>query len=376
MDGRPVFVLFGPTASGKTELLSELFLEKAGGRADIAAEVISADSMQVYRGMDIGTAKPSPELRRLLPHHLIDIRDPGEQFNVGDFVRLADSACEDIHSRGKLPVVSGGTGFYLKNFILGLSAAPPSDPALRAALKKELAEKGPEALRKELAEQDGESAVRIHLNDTYRLLRALEVTRQSGRPFSSFALHGAEQPPREPVYNREDPHDRTDPHGRENSGPIPRSRYRFLVVELFRPREELYGRIEERCREMFRFGLADEVAELFRKGFSPDDPGMRAIGYREFFVEDTSRAAGKTCVPLGRERKVVDCTSPPSAACAWRLSEDHDGVRNLVARNSRRYAKRQITFFASIPNVVKVSSEEASGRILDLLSALVHTRTS
>jgi tRNA dimethylallyltransferase len=315
MEGRPVFVLFGPTASGKTELLSRLFLN---------AEVISADSMQVYRGMDIGTAKPSPELRRRLPHHLIDIRDPDEQFNAGDFVRLADRACRDIHSRGKLPVVSGGTGFYLKNFIMGLSGAPPSDPALREVLKKELAEKGPEALMAELAERDGKSAARIHINDTYRLLRALEVLRLSGRPLSSFALHGAEQFPR----------------------------YRFLVAELSRPREELYGRIEERCREMFRLGLAGEVAGLFRKGYTPEDPGMRAIGYREFFAEDPSSAAGKP----------------------WKLLEDHDGVRNLVARNSRRYAKRQITFFASIPNVVRVFPE--SDRILDLLSALVHTQTS
>jgi tRNA dimethylallyltransferase len=339
MEGRPVFVLFGPTASGKTELLSKLFFEK--GR-DIAVEVVSADSMQVYRSMDIGTAKPSPELRRRFPHHLIDIRDPGEQFNVGEFVRLADRACRDICSRGKLPVVSGGTGFYLKNFILGLSAAPPSDPAFRDALKKELAEKGPEALMAELAEKDGESAARIHINDSYRLLRALEVLRQSGRPLSSFALHKAEYIPQE------------CPAGREDSGPIPRGRYRFLVVELFRPREELYSRIEERCREMFRLGLAGEVAGLFHKGYSPEDPGMRAIGYREFFVKDPSFAAGKK----------------------WRLSEDLEGVRDLVIRNSRRYAKRQITFFASIPNVVKVSPEGASGRILDLLSALVHTRTS
>jgi tRNA dimethylallyltransferase len=346
MESRPVFVLFGPTASGKTELLSRLFLEK--GRED--AEVVSADSMQVYRGMDIGTAKPSLELRRRFPHHLVDIRDPDKQFNVGDFVRLADRACADIYSRGKLPVVSGGTGFYLKNFILGLSGAPPSDPAVREALKKELAEKGAETLMAELAEQDGESAARIHVNDTYRLLRALEVLRLSGRPLSSFAIHGAERSPQEPAYNGE-------VQGRDDSGDIPRSRYRFLVVELFRPREELYGRIERRCEEMFRLGLADEVAGLFRNGYTPKDPGMRAIGYREFFVEE----------PCVKE--------PGAAGKTWRLSEDLDGVRRLVIRDSRRYAKRQITFFASIPNVIRVSPERACDRILDLLSALVHTQT-
>ncbi|MDR0402880.1 MAG: tRNA (adenosine(37)-N6)-dimethylallyltransferase MiaA [Treponema sp.] len=322
MEGRPVFVLFGPTASGKTELLSGLFSER--GRKTPSVEIVSADSMQVYRGMDIGTAKPSLELRRRFPHHLIDIRNPGEQFNAGDFVRLAGQACADIHSRGKLPVVSGGTGFYLKNFILGLSGAPPSDPAVRDALKKELAEKGAEALMEELAEKDGESAARIHVNDIYRLLRALEVLRLSGRPLSSFALHGTPPP------------------------------CRFLVVELSRPREELYGRIEKRCAEMFRLGLADEVEGLFRKGYTPEDPGMRAIGYREFFVGD----------------------QPPSAEKTWRLSGDIDGVMELVIRDSRRYAKRQLTFFASIPKVVKVPPEGAFDRILDLLSALLHTQQS
>jgi tRNA dimethylallyltransferase len=339
---RPVFVLLGPTASGKTELLSRLFPEKAAGRktVGIEAEVISADSMQVYRGMDIGTAKPSPDLLRRFPHHLIDIRDPGEQFNAGDFVRLADRASADIFSRGKLPVVSGGTGFYLKNFILGPSEAPPSDPVLRAALKKELAEKGPETLMAELAEKDGESAARIHINDSYRLLRALEVARLGGPPLSSFAVHGAEPP-------RNAEHSGNGEHSRNGE---PRTRYRFLIVELSRPREELYGRIESRCEEMFRLGLAAEVAGLFRKGYTPEDPGMRAIGYREFFVEEP-------------ERK-------------WRLSRDTDGVKALVIRNSRRYAKRQITFFASLPGVIRISPEEAFDRILDLLPALVHTQQS
>jgi tRNA dimethylallyltransferase len=310
-------VLFGPTASGKTELLSRLFRESAG------AEVVSADSMQVYRGMDIGTAKPSPRLREEFPHHLIDIRDPGEQFTAGDFVRLADAACADIARRGKLPVVSGGTGFYLKNFIFGLGEAPPSDQAVRDGLKSDLAEKGSGALMDELSRRDGESAARIHVNDTYRLLRALEVVRLTGRPLSSFAVHG---------------------------GPSAfRDCYRFLVVELSRPREELYRHIEERCGEMFRQGLAGEVQGLFGKGYTPEDPGMRAIGYREFFVQDGEGAK-------------------------WRLSEDLDGVRKLAARNSRRYAKRQMTFFASIPAVVKAAPEAAFDRILDLLPGLVHTR--
>jgi len=290
----PVLILFGPTASGKTGILLELF----GGEAS-QAEVISADSMQVYRGMDIGTAKPSAQERAALPHHLIDIRDPSQQFNAGDFVRLADEACLQIAGRGKLPVVSGGTGFYLKNFIMGLSEAPPCDAQIRAALKQELNEKGAAALMKELAACDPISAQRIHINDEYRLMRALEVFRSCNRPLSSFEVNVKEK--------------------REN--------FRFIIIGLSRPREELYRRINERCAQMFDRGLAQEVRSLYEAGFTPNDPGLRAIGYREFFVEDTEEPHN------------------------WRLSSDIDGVQALVAQNSRRYAKRQLTFFANIPGV-------------------------
>jgi tRNA dimethylallyltransferase len=291
----PVLILFGPTASGKTSILLELF----NSESRFQAEVISADSMQVYCGMDIGTAKPSKIERSRLPHHLIDIRNPSQQFNAGDFVRLADEACLQIAERGKLPVVSGGTGFYLKNFIMGLSEAPPSDSEIRSQLKQELKEKGSAALMEELATGDPVSAKRIHINDEYRLLRALEVLRLSGSPLSSFEVNASEK----------------------------RSRFRFIITGLSRPRDELYRRIDLRCAEMFRQGLADEVRFLYESGFSPNDPGLRAIGYREFFIEDAD-SPGK-----------------------WRLSQDTDGVQALVAQNSRRYAKRQITFFAGIPNV-------------------------
>jgi tRNA dimethylallyltransferase len=305
----PVLILFGPTASGKTGILLELF-----GSAQ-QAEVISADSMQVYRGMDIGTAKPSVEERSRLPHHLIDIRDPDEQFNVGDFVRLADEACLKIAASGKLPVVSGGTGFYLKNFIMGLSEAPPSDKGIRAQLKQELREKGAAALMEALASADPVSGSRIHINDEYRLLRALEVLRLTGRPLSSYEVHAAQK----------------------------RGRFRFIVIGLSRPREELYRRINLRCAAMFRQGLADEARRLYEAGYTPDDPGLRAIGYREFFVEDADSPGG------------------------WRLSQDMAGVEALVAQNSRRYAKRQITFFASIPDVIWIEpgndDAETAGRI-------------
>jgi len=316
-DPIPVLVLFGPTASGKTGILFELF----GGGTAIQAEVVSADSMQVYRGMDIGTAKPSAQERACLPHHLIDIRSPSEQFNAGDFVRLADEACLQIAGRGKLPVVSGGTGFYLKNFIEGLSEAPPSNLEIREKLKQELKEKEAAALMEELAECDPVSAQRIHINDEYRLLRALEVFRSCGRPLSSFEVNAKEKC----------------------------TNFRFIIIGLSRPREELYRRINLRCAQMFSLGLAQEVCSLYEAGYTPNDPGLRAIGYREFFVEDTEKPNG------------------------WRLSQDIDGVQTLVAQNSRRYAKRQITFFAGIPGVIWIecggSETETAAYIRQALEA-------
>jgi tRNA dimethylallyltransferase len=264
--------------------------------------------MQVYRGMNIGTAKPSAAERAALPHHLIDIREPSEQFNVGDFVRLAGEACQDIHRRGKLPVVSGGTGFYLKNFIRGLPESPPSDPQIRTTVKADLAQKGAAALMEELAAWDAESAARIHLNDTYRLTRALEVLRLTGRPLSSFRQNGTER------------------------------KYSFFIAGLRREREDLYRRIDARTTEMFSRGLPSEVEALFNAGFSPADPGLRAIGYREFFTEE--RENGK---PL------------------WRLlhgnARDLSAIEALVARNSRRYAKRQITYFSSLHETVWMDAD-------------------
>ena len=299
----PVLVLFGPTASGKTEVLLRLF--GSGG----SAEVVSADSMQVYRGMDIGTAKPSAGQLELLPHHLIDICDPSEQFNAGDFVRLAGESIADIARRGKIPVVSGGTGFYLKNLILGLPEAPPSDAAIRGELRRELEEKGAAALMEELSRVDPASAQRIHINDIYRLLRALEVFRACGQPLSCFGSTGQ----------------------RTGQGAMA---FNFLVFGLHREREELYRRINARCEAMFAQGLSDEVQRLYDAGYTPDDPGLRAIGYHEFFVR------GESAANNGK----------------YRLSKDIAGIQALVAQNSRRYAKRQVTFFASLPNVTWIKA--------------------
>jgi tRNA dimethylallyltransferase len=303
------------------------------------AEVVSADSMQVYRGMDIGTAKPSAQERARLPHHLIDIRNPNEQFNAGDFVRLANEAIADIARRGALPVVCGGTGFYLKNLILGLPESPPADEEIRAALKKELREKGAAALMEELSAGDPISAGRIHLNDTYRLLRALEVLRLTGRPLSSFGVSGG---------GGRNSHggtgDTEDTEFLRGGGVFNRINCRFIVVGLSRPREELYRRIDARCAAMFAQGLPDEVRRLYDMGYTPRDPGLRAIGYREFFVRDEG---------------------------GYRLSNDIPGVQAMVAQNSRRYAKRQITFFASLPGVQWIEAgddDETAERLRDILN--------
>jgi tRNA dimethylallyltransferase len=293
-----VLVLVGPTASGKTALLDELFGSSASrSRFGLPeAEVISADSMQAYRGMDIGTAKPGLELRARLPHRLVDIRDITEQYTVGDFARLADEACAEVAAAGKLPIVSGGTGFYARNFICGLPTAPASDPGTREQVARDLAERGPGALRSELAAADPASAARIHEHDIYRLTRALEIVRSTGRPLSDFA-----------------------------PGTEPRAAYRFVVLGVAPSMGELEERIGARVDAMLAAGLADEVSALRAAGHGPGEPGMKAIGYREFFEG-------------GREGR----------------SPEEGSVESVTARiklDTRRYAKRQLTFFRSLPGI-------------------------
>jgi tRNA dimethylallyltransferase len=320
---------------GKTGVVEELF----AGNGAFRAEIVSADSMQVYKGMDIGTAKPPAGLRERLPHHLIDIRTPDQSYNAGDFVHLAEEAIARIAGRGALPVVSGGTGFYLKNFIMGLPEAPPSDEGARRALKAELREQGVEVLARELAACDPASAARIHINDEYRILRALEVFRLTGKPLSAFAMNAAAS---RAMRGSDDPR-----APRPESAGNRRGAYRFLTLALERPREDLYQRVNERCALMFKNGLADEVRSLTASGYGPICPGMRAIGYREFFNERGD------------------------------LSASIAGVEALVARHSRNYAKRQMTYFASIPNTVWIRADEKPvEKIQALLNAALLNATS
>ena len=294
-------LLFGPTASGKTALLSRLFLENRFPALP-EAEVVSADSMQVYRGLDIGTAKPDGNLLKNLPHHLLDIRDPSEQYTAGDFVREADRACAEIRLRGRLPVLSGGTAFYLKNFVCGLPDSPPADARIRADVERDLRLHGSEALRTELESGDPKSAGRIHPRDLYRLTRAVEVLRLTGRPLSSYKVSAE-----------------------------PRPEYDLLLIALNRPRKELYARIEARVKAMFEAGLVGEVRSLLRSGRSETDPGMLAIGYREFL-----------------EARRTGCS---------RLRD----IRNAIILDTRRYAKRQISFFRTLPGVEWFDAEDVDG---------------
>lgn len=277
-------MLFGPTAVGKTDLIKTLFRKNA--------EIINADSLQVYRDLNIGTAKPEKGLLDAVPHHLIDIKNPKESYDTGEFVRLADSLIPDILHRKKLPVISGGTAFYLKNFLYGVSHAPQAEETVRIKIRKRLSREGAPALYQELQEIDPESAEKISENDIYRLTRALEVYETSGKPLSFFAV-----PDR------------------------PREKYRYLLLGLDRPRDELYQRIDFRVEKMFDHGLTGEIKGLIAAGVSWDDQAMKGIGYREFSLL-------------------------PSTGCY--LLRD---IKELIKRNSRRFAKRQLTFFRKFPDV-------------------------
>ena len=295
-----VILIFGPTAVGKTALLEAPVFKNS--------EIINADSMQVYRGMNIGTAKPEKNFMKRVKHHLIDIREPDEQFHAGDFVALADDLVREISGRGRLPVICGGTGFYFKNFIYGLPDAPPSDEKIRDRLQAEFEREGSEPLYRRLGEIDPEAAARISRNDTYRILRALEVFETSGRPLSDFKMPAQ-----------------------------PRAAFDCLVIGLKREREALYERINMRVDMMFEQGLFEEVRRLAAAGCRSGHPGMKGIGYREFF-------------DLGVELE-ADVIEPSKL----------EALTELIKRNSRRYAKRQITWFRQLKDIHWFEPDDING---------------
>lgn len=307
----PVVVLFAPTASGKTALSIKLFGKSSLFCFKGRAELVSADSMQVYKGLDIGTAKPDENEKNELPHHLIDILEPDEQFSVADFVSMADSCCREIYGRGKIPLVAGGTGFYIRNFIMGLPETPVSDEKIRNSLKERIKNEGNEALYAELESVDAESAAKINVNDWYRICRALEVFYSTGKPRSSFKVSSKM---------------------REN--------YDFKVIVLESERAKLYEKINFRVEKMFERGLAGEVRALYEKGFGKSAPGMQAIGYREWFLDDGS------------------------------LRSDVENVMQEIKRDSRKYAKKQYTYISGIPGALKIDASDEEKMIFEVQKAL------
>ncbi len=240
----PLVAIVGPTAVGKTDLALRL-------AERLPVEAISADSRQVYRGMDIGTAKPTPEEQARLPHHLIDIVDPDEPFTLAQYQALAYAAVEDVLRRGKLPLLVGGTGLYVRAVMAGLRIpAVPPDEALRAALFAEAERDGHEALHQRLRQVDPVAAERIDARNVRRVVRALEVYAITGQPIT--ALQERRPPP-----------------------------YRLLSVGLTMPRPALYERVDLRVDRMIAAGLVEEVRGLVKRGYGYDLPSMSGLGYRE-----------------------------------------------------------------------------------------------
>ena len=282
-----VLCVVGPTASGKTKMAVAL-ARRFGG------EVVSVDSMQIYRGMTIGTAAPTAAEMEGVPHHMVAVADPAESWSVARFCQAADGCIQDILSRGKLPVLAGGTGLYLDALIRGDDFAPGSQGGeIRLRLQRELREQGPEALLERLRTVDPETAGRLHLRDEKRILRALEIYEQTGEPMSLRDRRGRQRP----------------------------DRYEAVYIGLsFRDREDLRQRIDRRVDDMVRQGLLQEVQALLDSGLPRDATALQAIGYKQFLA-------------------VAD-----GAATTDQAVEE-------VKLRSRQYAKRQLTWLRRNPDI-------------------------
>lgn len=292
---RKIVVICGPTGVGKTSAAIEVCRRFSG-------EVVGADSMQVYRQMDIGTAKPTAEEQRLATHHMIDVVDPDEHYDAALFAAQADEVISSLGGKGVLPVVAGGTGLYVKALIHGLSEAIPSDKAVSERLEAEVADLGPAALHARLAQVDPGYAAKISSNDPVRIVRALSVYEVTGKPLSA--------------------------HHTEHA--FAESRYDALKICLFSDRETLYDRINRRVDLMVEEGLLDEVRALLAKGYHRGLKSMGSIGYRHMVehLED---------------------------GVSW-----EETVR-LLKRDTRRFAKRQLTWFRSDTEMTWLAPGDTDG---------------
>jgi tRNA dimethylallyltransferase len=284
-DKPKVIVVCGPTGIGKTAIGIEL-AGKFGG------EIISADSMQIYRQMDIGTAKPTPEELSQVAHHMIDIVEPDEDYDAVQFSKQAGERITEITNCGLIPFVVGGTGLYIKALLHGMFQTESVDPKIRSRLKQELAQNGSRCLYRRLAQIDPDTARRLHPNDSYRIVRALETIESSGKSISAHHQN----------------------HGFENE------RFNALKIGLRRDREKLYERIDQRVDLMIDAGLVEEVKKLLAMGYSAELKSMQSIGYRH----------------------VVGFLNG---------SLPRDECLRTLKRDTRRFAKRQFTWFGADPQI-------------------------
>jgi tRNA dimethylallyltransferase len=292
-----VVVITGPTASGKSSLAIDLALH-------FGAEIVNADSMQIYRGMDVGTAKPTISERKGVFHHLLDVADPDEDFDAATYRSLGTPILHSIASKNMASFVVGGTGLYIKSLLNGLLECPPADPELRDELNRTWEERGPEHLLERLKIFDPESAQKIHPNDRMRVIRALEVYYLTRKPFSSLVRN----------------------HGFKDKS------FHALKICLQVDRSQLYDRIDRRSRSMIEAGLISETERLLAKGYTPDLKPMNSLGYRHI-------------------RRFLDGE--------YDLNE---AIRQLQ-RDTRRYAKRQITWFRSDPEMIWMKPDDLAGII-------------
>lgn len=289
----PLVAIVGPTAVGKSRIALEIAKR-------FGTEVLAADSRQVYCGMDIGTDKPPLDSRQEIPHRLIDLVRPDEAFNAGLYRRQAVAAIEQLYREGRLPLVVGGTGLYVRTLLQGLCGAPPSDRELRAQLLEEARELGPDRLYARLMEVDPATASRLHPRDTSKVIRAVEVYRLSGQPMSEFQqAHGFTERP-----------------------------FSSLMIGLVRDRASLYRRIEERIDWQLAKGLVEETKRLLDEGYRRDSGAMKGLGYRHI---------------------------------AAHLAGEYDWAEMVrrFKRDTRRFAKRQMTWFNREPDVTWLMIEDS-----------------
>jgi tRNA dimethylallyltransferase len=285
----PLVVLLGPTAVGKSRIAMQV-------AKHLDTEVLTADSRQVYRGMDIGTDKPTADERREVPHRLIDVVDPDEAFNAGWYRRVALDEIDRLYTARRLPFVVGGTGLYIRALVRGLCPAPPADPVVRSELRALRSEYGREGLYAELMRVDPQAAARLHPNDESKVLRAVEVYRLSGRPLSAVQdEHRFQEMP-----------------------------FSTLLIGLQRPKESLYRRIEERIDWQLTHGMVEETCALLDDGYGRGLGSMKGLGYRQV---------------------------------GGYLANEYDYAEMVhqFKRDTRRFAKRQLTWFRKEPGVQWVS---------------------